>query len=476
MRPVNPTLRTLTLFSALMLVMNAPAFAQDRAVPETRAAMQMSFAPVVKKVSPAVVNIYTKRVVTQRINPFMNDPIFQHFFGGMGMQGLSRQQVESSLGSGVIVDSAGVIVTNSHVVDGAQEIVVVLNDGREFDATVSLTDKRSDLAILRIDAKGEALPFAPLKQSENLEVGDIVIAIGNPFGVGQTVTSGIVSALARSSLDINDFNFFIQTDAAINPGNSGGPLVDIDGGVVGINTAIYSRTGGSLGIGFAVPSEMVATVVAAEKGGDHSEKSIVRTWMGISGQSVTADIAKSLGMSRPAGVLINRIHAASPLADGKMKVGDVVTAINGRSIRDPAEMKFRLATVPIGDDVKLDILRKGAPQSFTVKAIAPPDKPSRGEVTLKGSHIFNGVTVANINPAVAVELNLQNDVDGVVVTNVSGGRVSRILRPGDVIVSINGEEVTSPKSLDAIIQRAIKRGVLTLVIERDGERSQIIMR
>jgi Do/DeqQ family serine protease len=431
----------------------------------------------VKKVSPAVVNIYTKRVVTKRVSPFMSDPLFQQFFGGMGMQGLSRQQVESSLGSGVIVDAAGVIVTNSHVVDNAQEIVVVLNDGREFDATVSLTDKRSDLAILRIDAKDEELPFAPLKQSENLEVGDIVIAIGNPFGVGQTVTSGIVSALARSSLDINDFNFFIQTDAAINPGNSGGPLVDIDGGVIGINTAIYSRTGGSLGIGFAVPSEMVATVIAAEKGGDHSAKSIVRTWMGISGQTVTADIAKSLGMSRPAGVLINRIHASSPLAKDGMKVGDVVTAINGRAIRDPAEMKFRLATIPLGDDVKLDILRKGKPLSFTVKAIAPPDVPARDEFTVKGNHILSGVTVANINPAVAVELNLHNEIDGVIVIDVSsGGRVSRILRPGDIIVSINDEAILSSKKLESAVERAVKRGIMALVIERDGVKSQIVIR
>lgn len=473
----SKTFQALQMFSAIMLVTGASAYAQDRVVPETRPMMQMSFAPVVKKVSPAVVNIYTKRVVKKRVSPFMNDPLFEQFFGGMGMQGLSREQVESSLGSGVIVDVTGVIVTNSHVVESAQEIVVVLNDGREFDAKVSLTDKRSDLAILRIDSKGEELPFAPLKQSENLEVGDIVIAVGNPFGVGQTVTSGIVSALARSSLDISDFNFFIQTDAAINPGNSGGPLVDIDGGVVGINTAIYSRTGGSLGIGFAVPSEMVATVVAAEKSGDHSAKSIVRTWMGISGQMVTADIAKSLDLKKPAGVLINKIHTASPLSKDGMKVGDVVTAINGRTIRDPAEMKFRLATIPLGDEIKLDVLRKGTEQSFTVQAIAPPDSPDRDQKTLKGNNILSGVTVANINPALSVELNLQNEVDGVVVTDVSSnGRVSRILRAGDILVSINEEPITSTKVLGAVIERGIKHGVLALVIERDGVKSQIVIR
>lgn len=475
MRHTNRGIQILQIASILMIVVGVSAFAQDREVPETRAAVQMSFAPVVKKVSPAVVNIYTKRVVTQRLSPFMNDPFFQQFFGDM--QGLSRQQVESSLGSGVIVDQAGVLLTNSHVVDGAQEIVAVLNDGREFDARVSLVDKRSDLAVLRIDAKGEDLPFAPLKPSENLEVGDIVIAIGNPFGVGQTVTSGIVSALARSSLDINDFNFFIQTDAAINPGNSGGPLVDIDGGVIGINTAIYSRSGGSLGIGFAIPSEMVATVVAAEKSGNHSTKSIVRTWMGINGQAVTADIADSLDMNRPAGVLVNKIHAASPLLDKGMKVGDVVTAVNGRNIRDPAEMKFRLATIPLGDEVKIDVLRKGQPHSFTVTAIAPPDKPARDERLLKGQHVLNGVTVANMNPAVAIEFNLQNEEQGVVVTDITEGRrVSRILRPGDIIVSINNKPIASAKELEKQLTDAGANGAFAIVIERGGVKTQIVVR
>lgn len=461
--------------SFLLLMGGAGAFAQDRVVPEGRASIQMSFSPVVKKVSPAVVNIYTKRVVTKRVSPFMNDPFFQQFFGGLD-QGLSRQQVESSLGSGVIIDDNGVIITNSHVVDEAQEIVVVLNDGREFDARVSLVDKRSDLAVLRVDTKGEVLPFAPLKPSENLEVGDIVIAVGNPFGVGQTVTSGIVSALARSSLDISDFNFFIQTDAAINPGNSGGPLVDMDGGVIGINTAIYSRTGGSLGIGFAIPSEMVATVVAAEKSGNHSTKSIVRTWLGINGQQVSAEIANSLEMSRPAGVLINKVHAASPLLKEGMKVGDVVTTINGRVIRDPAEMKFRLATIPLGEDIKIDILRKGKPQSFTVNAMAPPDSPSRDTRVLGGNHPLGRYTVSNINPAVATELNIELE-NGVVVTDIpKGPAVPRFVQPGDIIVSINDVPANDVKSLQALLQSWRPDQAFVLVLERGGRKSRIVIR
>lgn len=466
--------RFLQISAVTLIAIGCTAFAQERVVPESRGAMTMSFSPVVKQVSPAVVNIYTKRVVTQRVSPFVNDPFFRQFFGDMG-GGLSRQQVESSLGSGVIVDADGLVVTNAHVVKNAQEIVAVLNDGREFDATLVLSDPRSDIAVLRIDDKGENLPFAPLKPSENLEVGDIVIAIGNPFGVGQTVTSGIVSALARSSLDINDFNFFIQTDAAINPGNSGGPLVTTDGGVVGINTAIYSRTGGSLGIGFAVPSEMVATVVAAAKGGKENA-TIVRTWVGVSGQAVTADIADSLGLNRPTGVLINTIHPASPLLKEGMKVGDVVTSINGRAIRDPAEMKFRLATIPLGEDVAIDVLSKGKIRSLIVKAMAPPDLPSRNETELKGSHILSGVKVANINPALGVELNIDKE-KGVAVTGVAEGRrVSRLLRAGDIVFSLNGTEIETVKQLQSLLEKASAQSVYALVIERDGKKTQIVVR
>lgn len=467
----------LQVFAVICILFGVSAFAQDRSVPETRQDVTMSFSPVVKKTSPAVVNIYTKRTVTQRVNPFMADPLFQRFFGDMAPQGLSREQVQSSLGSGVIVESDGLIVTNSHVVKDAQEIVVVLNDGREFDAKVSLVDERSDLAILRVDTKGADLPFASLKPSDQLEVGDIVIAIGNPFGVGQTVTSGIVSALARSSLNINDFNFFIQTDAAINPGNSGGPLVSIDGGVVGINTAIYSRSGGSLGIGFAVPSEMVATVIAAEKSGNHTSKSIPRSWMGIAGQKVTADIADSLGMNRPIGVLIGKLHPASPLLEAGLKVGDVITEIDEKPIRDAAELKFRMATIPLGEIATISVLRKGEPEKFEVKTIAPPEKPARDEKELKGNHILNGVKVANINPAVGVELKLENDIEGVVVTGLApNSRVGRLLRPGDIIFSINQDEIKSVKQLEKSIDSAMKEGVFALTIERDGKKTQIVVR
>lgn len=469
--------RALQIVAAVFILFGAGAFAQDRMVPETKAEITASFAPVVKKTSPAVVNIYTKRVVHQKISPFMNDPIFGQLFGDMGMRGLSREQVESSLGSGVIVEGDGLIVTNAHVVKGAQEIMVVLADRREFDARISLLDEHSDIAILRVDTKGELLPHASLKPSESLEVGDIVIAIGNPFGVGQTVTSGIVSALARSSFNINDFNFFIQTDAAINPGNSGGPLVGMDGGVVGINTAIFSQSGGSLGIGFAVPSEMVATVIAAEKGGTVKDGVISRAWLGLSGQAVTADIADSLSLNRPAGVLITNVHPASPLLKDGMKVGDVVTKINGRTIMDTAEMKFRLATLPLGKDVTLDVLRHGKPMSFTVTTMAPPDSPARAEETLKGQHPLNAAKVANINPAVAVEMNLPEGSGGVVIIGIADRRsMPRVLQAGDRIVSVNDVDVDSVDDLKAALERASAQRVFALVIERSGKKTQIVIR
>lgn len=353
----------------------------------------------------------------------MGDPFFERFFG-FGGGGLSRQRLESALGSGVIVRPDGLVVTNAHVVSGAEEITAVLPDGREFEARKVIEDEASDLALLRIDAEGKVLPYVDLKPSESLEVGDLVLAIGNPFGVGQTVTSGIVSAVARSTLDISDFNFFIQTDAAINPGNSGGALVDMEGGLVGINTAIYSRSGGSVGLGFAIPSEMVAALVAAEEAGQTSAGGIVRPWLGISAQKITQDIADSLDLAALTGALISDLHQASPARKAGLKAGDVVTAVNGRPIRDPAEMRFRMATVPIGAEATFDVMRGGKPRVIKVKAMAAPEEPPRDETSLSGRHPLSGATVANINPAVATELALTEE-RGVVVMAVADSYAGR---------------------------------------------------
>src|SRR5579863_5863988 len=248
----------LTLLPSLLM---ATADAQNRTPPASRELIQLSFAPVVKKAAPAVVNVYSRRVVQTR-SPFFDDPMFRQFFGDQSPFGLPRQRVQQSLGSGVILDARGFIVTNRHVIQAAEEITVVLSDRREFEAKLLVSDEHADLAILKIDAHGEPLPTLELGDSDQIEVGDLVLAIGNPFGVGQTVTSGIVSALARTGIG-SDVSSFIQTDAAINPGNSGGALVDLDGKLVGINTAIFSQSGGSVGIGFAIPAVLVRTVLEA---------------------------------------------------------------------------------------------------------------------------------------------------------------------------------------------------------------------
>ncbi len=444
-------------------------------MPESRRQVQLSYAPLVRQITPAVVNIYTKRTVSRMVSPFMNDPFFSQFFGNDMFGGRMRQQVENSLGSGVIIEEDGLVVTNAHVIKEAEEITVSLSDGREFDADLVLQDSASDLALLRLKGVQEQLPHATLKPSESVEVGDLVLAIGNPFGVGQTVTSGIVSALARSSLNINDFNFFIQTDAAINPGNSGGPLVSMDGGVIGINSAIYSRDGGSLGIGFAIPSEMVASVVASAKAGRTGTQGVIRPWLGISAQSVTSEIGESLGLRRPWGALISGLHSASPLLAAGMKVGDVVQSINDKDIRDAAEMKFRMATVPLGDDAHFTVVRDGQVLDFHVKAMAPPDDPPRGETTLAGAGPLNGVTVANLNPAVSVELGLHDEEDGVVVTKVPRSGAMRIVGVGDIIRNINGQEIVRVGDVKKALTSGGQQG-WRFIFERNGNTRQVVLR
>lgn len=466
------------IFSVLafvLLVFPFPAKATEN-VPASAAQMELSFAPVVRKVAPAVVNIYTRRMVTQQaINPFAGDPFFSQFFGHQYGLGVPRQRLESSLGSGVIVDGAGLVVTNAHVVKNSAETKVVLADGREFDAKIAIADEAADIALLRIDTKGEKLPAAALQSSETLEVGDLVIAIGNPFGVGQTVTSGIISALARSSLDISDFNFFIQTDAAINPGNSGGPLVAMSGGVIGINSAIYSKDGGSLGIGFAVPSEMVATIIAAEQAGQIDGKNgIKRPWAGVTAQDVTADIAISLGMASPFGALVADLHEASPLRDAGLRQGDVVTAVNGRPVRDAAEFRFRLATVPLGKTADIGYLRNGERKETVIQTILPPDKPDRQTTTLKGTHPLAGITVANLNPALASELGLRID-EGVVITALRKGlQVAAVLRRGDVIAGINGRKISNVDDLLSVLGKPASAWQFDIL--QNGQLRQLVVR
>lgn len=423
---------------AFLLVVTTPVFAQE--VPQSRAQVNLTFAPVVKQAAPAVVNIYTQRSVQQRVNPMFDDPMFRQFFGGSLMPGLSRQRMESSLGSGVILRPDGLIVTSNHVISGADQIRVVLNDKREFDASVVTVDEHSDLALLRVDTRGEKLPYIELRDSDQVDIGDLVLAIGNPFGVGQSVTSGIVSAITHRAVQGSDLDYFIQTDAAINPGNSGGALVAMDGRLIGINSSIYTKNGGSMGIGFAVPSNVVRVVMNAV---DHGQKSIVRPWIGIEGQAVTAELATGLGMAQPAGVVVNRIHPSSPAAKAGVSAGDVILALNQKPVDDVESFRYRLTTASVGAPVEFTLLRKGQKMATTVRLSAPPEDPPRQKTVVHGANPLSGAEIENISPAVSEELGLHGVESGVIVSDIKGaGPAANIgLQPGDILLSINGAKV-----------------------------------
>src|SRR5215471_7917555 len=336
------SIKTLTAI-VISVSLTAAAAAQERRLP-TQSELRLSYAPVVHHAAPAVVNVYAAKVVQNR-NPLLDDPIFRRFFGVPG----GGNQLQRSLGSGVIIDAAGLVVTNNHVIEGADEVKVSLADKREFEATLVLKDPRTDLAVLRIKDGHEQFPVLEFADSDALQVGDVVLAIGNPFGVGQTVTHGIVSALARTQVGISDYRFFIQTDAAINPGNSGGALVDLTGKLVGINTAIFSRSGGSQGVGFAIPANMVRVVVGSARTGGSA---VVRPWLGARLQAVTADIADSMGLKRPAGALISNVMPDSPAAQAGLKAGDLIVSVDGQEVDDPNAFDYRFATKPLGGSAR----------------------------------------------------------------------------------------------------------------------------
>lgn len=432
----------LTLFVMLVLASFGAQAQTASTVPASQQQIALSYAPVVKRAVPAVVNIYTRKVVRQRVvSPFFDDPFFEQFFGGMP-QGMTRKRMESSLGSGVIVRPSGLIVTNNHVISGADEITVVLADRREFEAKLLASDEHTDLAVLRIEVKGEALPYLELKNADEAQVGDLVLAIGNPFGVGQTVTHGIISALARTSLSINDIDYFIQTDAPINPGNSGGALVTMDGKLVGINSAIFSRSGGSMGLGFAIPSNMVRTVIQAVETG---HKQIVRPWTGIQGQDVTREVAASLNLPTPSGVLINALHPSSPARKAGIKRGDVIVGVNGNPVEDVSAFRYRIATLALGDQASLEIVRAGKRQTVAFQLIAPPEDPPRHETKIKGNSPLSGAVIANLSPAVIEETGAHDVDHGVIVVNLGDQTpaASVGLQKGDVVLRINGAAISS---------------------------------
>ena len=427
-------------------------------MPQNSTELKSSFSPVVKEAAPAVVNIYTKGVVRTRSRSTFRDPFFDEFFGRRGFGGMTRERVQSSLGSGVIVRPEGIIVTNNHVIQGMSEIKVVLTDRREFEAEVLLADPQTDLAILKIDAE-ETLPFLSFADSDSAEVGDIVLAIGNPFGVGQTVTSGIVSALARTQVSVSDFQFFIQTDAAINPGNSGGALVDVDGNLLGVNTAIYSRSGGSNGIGFAIPGNLVEQVVASAAGGSQT---ILRPWLGASTDTVTSNVAKALGLDRPAGAIVNEIYPDGPADRAGLKEGDVIVRVGSNDVFDAESMRYRIATRGAGDSVDISFVREGRERNMRLTLDYPPEIPARNETVVSGNNPFSGAKIANLSPALNLELGRPLTDKGVVILETSrSGYSGRFgLRAKHKILSVNDQPVDSVDDLLGVTSQEARRWLI----------------
>lgn len=448
------------------------ASAQKRVPPPSREIAQYSFAPIVRKAAPAVVNVYVRSRVQAFNSPFADDPFFRRFFGERF--GQPSERVQSSLGSGVIVSPDGVIVTNTHVIKarGETEIRVALSDKREFDAKVVLQDDKTDIAVLRIEGGDGKFPTIGIEDSDSLEVGDMVLAIGNPFGVGQTVTSGIISALSRSEIGQSDAQVFLQTDAAINPGNSGGALVDMDGKLVGINTMIFSKSGGSQGIGFAIPSNLVRLYVDSALTG----RKVERPWLGAKLEAVTRDIAEALGLDRVVGAVVMRVSNGGPAGSAGLQPGDVILRVDGFEVADPRSVYYRLTTRGAGNTARLEVMRKGRPETVNLVLQQPP-KAGRDDVrNLSGNHPFDGARVSNVLPGLAEELGL-DDGEGVVVVSVrQGAMASRLgFQPGDVILKVGPEDITSVGDLEKAVrerqriwQVAVKRGGRVLTLQVPG--------
>lgn len=432
-----------------------------RTVPASSQQVTLSFAPVARAVQPAVVNIFTETVVRDRAR-----------MGGFFTLFEGQPRVANSLGSGVIVDPAGLVITNNHVVRGADQIIVALADRREYPASLVFADARLDLALLRIDPRGDQLPALRLGDSDRAEVGDLVLAIGNPFGVGQTVTQGIVSAVARSGLGVSDTQFFIQTDAAINQGNSGGALVAINGELIGINTAILTAgaNAGSIGLGFAIPSNMVRVFLEASRSGK-----LVTAWLGAEGEPLTSDTARAAGLDRPAGVLMTGVSPGSPAARAGLRPGDIILAVDGKETPDPASLRYRIATLGVGQTVTVSVLRDRRRLEVALPLAPPPESPPRNLTQLPGGSILAGVTIGNLSPAFAQELGAGLPERGVVVVDVppnAPARVTGFPRAGDVVEAINGESVRNVADVVRAIGQGQRQTVLRL--NRNGQRADCI--
>ena len=440
-----------------------------------------SYAPLLKKVTPAVVKIVTTTKVAeteQQQMPGMDDPFWRHFFGdqfgGRGFRGQPAPEIQHGLGSGVIITKDGYILTNNHVVDGAKEVKVTLQDGREFTAKVIGRDPKSDVAVVKIDAND--LPTVPLADSGKVEVGDVVLAIGNPFGVGQTVTSGIVSAKDRGNMGIEDYEDFIQTDAAINPGNSGGALVDINGRLIGINTAILSRSGGSQGVGFAIPSNLARTVM--ESLVKHGK--VTRGYLGVMIQNVTPDLAQEFKLKENQGALVSDVVPNGPADKAGLKDGDVVLSYNSHPVTDSRRLQLDVAETKPGSTVPMEIIRDGSKKTLnvTVKSL-----PAKGEELAQNNSgntedtgTLNGVGVSDIDQQAHDQFKIPDTVKGAVITQVdpSSAAAQAGLKPGDVIQEINRHAVSSADDAIKLTEKSDNKRTLVRVWENGGSHYVVV--
>lgn len=434
---------------------------------------EKTFVDISKSATPAVVNISTTRLVKNETgpNPFFEDPFFKQFFGeefGRQFQ-QPKDQKEQSLGSGVIVSSKGMIVTNNHVVANADEIKVLLDDKREFKGKVVGTDPKTDLAIIQIPA--DHLPYIPWGDSGKMEVGEYVLAIGNPFGLNQTVTMGIVSALGRANVGISDYEDFIQTDAAINPGNSGGALVNTKGELIGINTAIFSKSGGYMGIGFAIPSNMAKLVMESIQ----KEGKVIRGWLGISIQEVTPGLAKEFGIKENSGALVSDVLEKSPAEIGGLKRGDVIIRYQGRPVDNPGHLRNSVVETPVGTRVKLIVIRdkKEFPLEILIeeqpKNMASSDKTEENGLREKKENL-TGMNVKNLTHELAQQFNVPFR-KGVVVTQINPGSPADNsgLQQGDLILEINRIIIRNTADYDQIVNPVKKGETLLFLIDRQGK-------
>ena len=454
------------IFALIFFSFSSIILAKDT-VPQSELEIKLSFVPLVKQAAPAVVNIYAQRIIEEQRSPFARDPFFRDFFQNFGQL---QPRVQNSLGSGVILSGDGYVVSNYHVVGRATDIRVVLHDGREISGNVILSDEDSDLAVLKLNTD-EVLPHLDLRKSDTVEVGELVLAIGNPFGVGQTVTNGIISGLARTGIASGSAKgYFLQTDAPINPGNSGGALIDISGSLVGVNTSILSRSGGSNGIGFAIPADLVGQFLVQAKAG---RSSFIRPWAGMRGQPITFEMAASLNLPAMSGMIISELHELSPFSKVGIGVGDIITKVDGLDINSPAEMLYRMSVAGIGTAVDISYLSKGITKSSKIDLVEIPNLRVK-EVTLGSEFIFMDLRISELTPEFQSKFGLSFSSTGLIV--LDPGRIaSRLgLRRGDLLREINGKSVDKIEDVTSAISSIKNTGSITII--RSGRRVSLRFR